>query len=128
MEKSYIDYPLQGSQFDIAVDDLVSFDPAEREKFLRAFLRALGGEIESGSMALKRRVTFKSEIADYRRLLRAPFDAYLLTDTQSKRRNVLSAISPGQSTHTFRSRTIMWEMVTKQGSLKDHIINCDNYE
>jgi hypothetical protein len=116
----FIDYPLQSTKFDIPVGDLLDLNPDDREAFIRAFLTALSTEITQGSMALKRRVTFKQEIADYRKVLRLPIDYYLLTDEKSKKRNVLAVGAPGQ-THTYRSRTHMWQMVTKQGSLADHI-------
>jgi hypothetical protein len=116
----YIDYPLQRTKFDIPVKDLLDLDPDEREAFIRGFLTVLSTEIARGSMALKRRVTFKQEIADYRKVIRLPIDYYLLTDEKTKNRNVLAVGAPGQ-THTYRSRTHMWQMVTKQGSLADHI-------
>jgi tRNA1(Val) A37 N6-methylase TrmN6 len=119
-ERTYIDYPLQGSKFNIPVGDLLELDADEREVFIRAFLNALSKEVEKGSMALKQRVTFQREIADYRKMLRLPIDYYLLTDNKSKKRNVLAVGAPGQ-THTYRSRTHMWQMVTKQGSLAEHI-------
>lgn len=117
---TYIDYPLQGTKFDIPVGDLLDLDADERESFIRALLTALSKEIGQGSMALKRRVPFKQEIADYRKVLRLPIDYYLLTDSRTKKRNVLAVGAPGQ-THTYRSRTHMWQMVTKQGSLAEHI-------
>jgi tRNA1(Val) A37 N6-methylase TrmN6 len=117
---TYIDYPLQGTKFDIPVGDLLDLDADEREFFIRSLLTALSEEIEQGSMTLKRRVTFKQEIADYRKVLRLPIDYYLLTDSRTKKRNVLAVGAPGQ-THTYRSRTHMWQMVTKQGSLAEHI-------
>ncbi len=116
----YIDYPLQRTRFDIPVGDLLDLEADEREAFIRAFLTALSIEITQGSMALKRRVTFKQEIADYRKVIRLPVDYYLLTDEKSKKRNVLAVGVPGQ-THTYRSRTHMWQMVTKQGALADLI-------
>jgi tRNA1(Val) A37 N6-methylase TrmN6 len=119
-KRTFIDYPLQRSKFDIPVGDLLDFDADEREVFIRAFLNALSKEIEKGSMALKQRVPFQREIADYRKMLRLPIDFYLLTDNKSKKRNVLAVGAPGQ-THTYRSRTHMWQMVTKQGSLAEHI-------
>jgi hypothetical protein len=120
----FIDYPLQSTKFDIPVGDLLELDHDDREAFIRAFLTALTTEIKQGSMALKRRVTFKQEIADYRKVLRLPIDHYLLTDEKSKKRNILAIGAPGQ-THTYRSRTHMWQMVTKQGSLADQISTQD---
>lgn len=122
---TYIDYPLQGTKFDIPVGDLLDLEADDREVFLRSFLKALSLEIKKQSMTLKRRVSFKREIADYRKLLRLPVDAYLLTDSRSKKRNVLGVGAPGQ-THAFRSRTHMWQMVTRVGSLEDHIRSQDD--
>lgn len=124
-DQPYIDYPLQRTNFDIPVGDLLALEADDREAFIRAFLSALLIEIAQGSMALKRRVTFKQEIADYRKVIRLPIDSYLFTDEKSKKRNVLAVGAPGQ-THTYRSRTHMWQMVTKQGSLADHISEQDD--
>ena len=52
-KRNYIDYPLQGSKFDIPVGDLLDLDADEREVFIRAFLNALSKEIDKGAMALK---------------------------------------------------------------------------
>jgi hypothetical protein len=50
-QSTYIDYPLQGTKFDIPVAELLDLDADERESFIRALLTALSKEIEQGSMA-----------------------------------------------------------------------------
>jgi tRNA1(Val) A37 N6-methylase TrmN6 len=116
----WIDYPLQGTQLDWLIDDVLELDESQRHVYIIDVLKALTRVIKSDEMSLKNRINFKSEIQDYRTLLRRPADSYLLTDDTHYKRNVLAAKSPG-GTHTTRSRHNMWQMVTAQGSLKELI-------
>jgi len=116
----WIDYPLQGTQLDWLIDDVLELDESQRHVYIIDVLKALAKVIKSDAMSLKNRISFKNEIQDYRTLLRRPSESYLLADDTNFKRNVLAAKSPG-GTHTTRSRHNMWQMVTAQGSLKDLI-------
>ena len=119
-----IDYPLQGSKLDMSLDEVLAFNPKQRVRYIRSLLSALGREIKSDTMALKKRVSFAKEMRDLRNLLYEPVDKYLYTDENTKKRNVLGRGSPG-STHTFWSRTQMWKMATKGGDLHQAIVKHD---
>ena len=121
-DEKWIDYPLQGTRFDVPTDEILELDDLDRHDYIIEVLKALAKSIESDEMALKNRINFKKEIQDYRTLLRRPADSYLLTDDKTFTQNLLASKSPG-STHTTRSRHNMWKMVTKQGSLEEIIRN-----
>jgi tRNA1(Val) A37 N6-methylase TrmN6 len=118
--KKYIDYPLQGTSLDIPMEELMEYDDEERGVYIDMMLDGFSKEISKGTMSLKKRVSFKDEIADYRKLARLPADAYLMTDDKYHKRNVLGIGSPGAK-HTYHLRHHMWKMVTKQGSLESQI-------
>lgn len=124
VDQQWIDYPLQGTRLDVLIDEVLELDATDRHDYIIDILKAITKSIQSDEMALKKRVTFKKEIQDYRTLLRRPADSYLLTDDTHYKRNVLAAKSPG-GTHTTRSRHNMWKMVTRQGSLEKLISNQD---
>jgi len=115
-------YPLQGTPLDVPLPTVLALSPQERTRYIRALLTALGREITNDRMTLKRRVPFKKEMRDLRKLLHAPADQYLYTDDTTFKRNVLGKGAPG-STHTYWSRTQMWKMKTKGGDLAEDIIN-----
>ena len=116
----YEDYPLQGTSLDVPITQVLRMSVEGRSKYIHDLLNALHFYIEADLMALKNRVSFKREIADYRALLRKPADSYLLIDDKTNQSNVLGIKAPG-SMHTYHSRKEMWKMVTEQGSLKDLI-------
>ena len=116
-DEKWIDYPLQGTRFDVLIDEILELDATDRHGYIIKVLKALAKSIKSDEMALKKRINFQQEIQDYRTLLRRPADSYLLTDDKYFTQNVLAAKSPG-STHTTRSRHNIWKMATKQGSLE----------
>ena len=99
VDQQWIDYPLQGTQLDWLIDDVLELDESQRKVYIIDVLKALTRVIKSDEMSLKNRINFKSEIQDYRTLLRRPADSYLLTDDTHYKRNVLAAKSPG-GTHT----------------------------
>jgi tRNA1(Val) A37 N6-methylase TrmN6 len=115
------DYPLQGNNLDISMDEVLALSPAQRTRYIDKFLDALRREIKKDTMALKRRVPFKREMADLRNLLYAPVDRYLYTDDKTRKRNVLGRGSPG-NTHTYWSRSQMWKMATKGGNIQQMIL------
>ena len=102
-DEKWIDYPLQGTRFDVLIDEILELDATDRHGYIIKVLKALAKSIKSDEMALKKRINFQQEIQDYRTLLRRPADSYLLTDDKYFTQNVLAAKSPG-STHTTRSR------------------------
>src|SRR5688572_9743942 len=116
------DYPLQGTPLDVPLPTVLALSPQKRTRYIRALLTALGREIANNRMALKRRVPFKKEMRDLRKLLHAPADQYLYTDDTTFKRNILAKGTPG-STHTYWSRTQMWKMKTRRGDLAEDIIN-----
>jgi hypothetical protein len=67
-------------------------------------------------MALKKKISMRTEMRDLRKLVRSPYDKFLLTEEKTRKRNVLGAGSHGGS-HTEYSRKLMWRMATKQGNL-----------
>lgn len=124
IEKFEPDYPLQDSAYDLPLKTVMSLPEHQRNKFINRFLNALGKKIDSNEMALKRRINMKTEMRDFRKLARSPFDKFLLTDDKSLKRNVLGTGSHG-STHTVYSRKLMWKMGTKHGDLVREIKNKD---
>lgn len=114
------DYPLQGSALDVPLQQVMSYSPQKRTRYIHAVLTALHKEIEKDRMWLKMRVPFKREMRDLRTLLNAPADQYLRVDDKTLKRNILGKGSPG-STHAYWSRTQMWKMKTKGGDLAEHI-------
>lgn len=118
------DYPLQGTQFDKPLGEVLSLSESDRYKFINRFLTALGKKIESNEMALKKRISMQTEMRDLRKLVRSPFDKFLLTEEKTRKRNVLGVGSHGGS-HTEYSRKLMWQMATKQGDLVNLIKNKD---
>jgi len=110
------DYPLQGTKLDIVLEDVLSFEEPQREQYIRDVLSAFSKEIKKNQMSLKKRVPFKGEMSDLRKVLRYPADSYLFTDENNYQRNVLGKGSPG-ATHTYWSRKVMWRMATQQGEL-----------
>ena len=72
----YEDYPLQGTSLDVPITQVLRLSDEGRSKYIHDLLNALHFYIESDLMALKNRVSFKKEIADYRALLRMPADSY----------------------------------------------------
>lgn len=125
VKNSYQDYPLQGTSLDIPIEEILDYDAEQRAIYIDMLLSGLAKEIKQGTMSLKKRVSFKDEIADYRKLARLPADAYLMTDDQHHKRNVLGISSPGAK-HTYHLRHHMWKMVTKQGSLETQIKTKDD--
>ena len=116
------DYPLQGTPLDVPLQTVLALSPQERTRYIRALLTTLGREITKDRMALKRRVPFKKEMRDLRKLLHSPADQYLYTDYKTFKRNVLGKGAPG-CTHTYWSRTQMWKMKTRRGDLAEDILN-----
>lgn len=119
-----LDYPLQGSDLDISLGEVLRFSPEQRESFIRRLLKGFSKSIFNSEMALKARVPFQKEMRDLRRLVRYPSDKYLFLDELTYKRNVLGRGSPG-GTHTYWSRKMMWQMATRQGDLPVMIQSCD---
>ena len=115
-KRIYPDYALQGTELDLSMDFVLGFAPQKRRKYIDDLLTALAKKARSNKLSLKRRVSFKKEMRDLRKLLYAPADQYLFVDDRNKKRNVLGKGSPG-STHTYWSQTQMWKMKTKAGDL-----------
>lgn len=125
MEKDYeLDYPLQGSELDLSLEEVLRFDSEQREKFIHRLLKGFAKSISASDMALKARVPFSKEMRDLRRLVRYPSDKYLFLDELTYKRNVLGRGSPG-GTHTYWSRKMMWQMATRQGDLPTMIQSGD---
>ena len=118
------DYPLQGSQFDKPLMEVLALPEIERSKFINRFLNALAKKIVSNEMSLKKRISMQTEMRDVRKLVRSPYDKFLLTEEKTRKRNVLGVGSHG-GTHTEDSRKLMWQMATKQGDLVSLIQNKD---
>lgn len=116
------DYPLQGSEFDVVLDDVLLLDAEQREFFLWGVLSGFKAEIQQNSMSLKSNTRFNKEMRDARLVLRLPADSYLFADDATYKRNVLGKGSPG-GTHTYWSRKHMWQMATQQGDLRELIEN-----
>ncbi len=114
------DYPLQGTALDVPLATVLSLAPTQRTRYIHSLLNAFQKEIERARMTLKRRVPFKREMRDLRKLLHAPADKYLYTDDKTFKRNILAKGSPG-STHAYWSRAQMWKMKTKGGDLAEMI-------
>src|SRR5260370_32795885 len=57
-----IDYPLQGSKLDLPLEAVLAFTPKQRQRYTKDLLAALGREIRSDTMALKKRVSFAREM------------------------------------------------------------------
>lgn len=119
-----IDFPLQGSKHDLPLETVLGFTAKQRRQYILRLLTALGREVQTETMALKKRVSFAREMRDLRNLLYEPVDKYLYTDEKTRKRNILGRGSPG-STHTFWSRTQMWKMATKGGDLHKMIVERD---
>jgi len=121
VSKDYeLDYPLQGSSLDLPLDEVLSFSPARRQKYILRLFQEFSKSISANEMALKTRVPFQKEMRDLRRLVRYPSDKYLFLDELTYKRNVLGRGSPG-GTHTYWSRKMMWQMATTQGNLAEMI-------
>ena len=118
------DYPLQGSSLDLPLSEVLSYSEKDRAKYISKFLIALGKKIDANEMALKKKISMQTEMRDLRRLVRSPFDRYLLTEDKTRKRNILGFGSYG-STHTEYSRKLMWRMATKKGNLSSLIQNRD---
>lgn len=116
------DYPLQKTQFDVPIEEILLLNQEQRKHFLLQVLSAFASEIEKNTMALKRNTRFNKEMQDARKVLRLPADSYLFTDEANYKRNVLGKGSPG-ATHTYWSRKYMWRMATQQGDLPN-LIKC----
>jgi tRNA1(Val) A37 N6-methylase TrmN6 len=110
------DFPLQGTDLDIVIEEVLSLDEQQREQYIRDVLNAFSKEITKNEMSLKRRTPFKKEMADLRKVLRYSADSYLFTDENNYKRNVLGKGSPG-ATHVYWSRKVIWRMATQQGEL-----------
>ena len=125
MTDSYeLDYPLQGSNLDLPIEEVLNYGAAERRDYILRVLKAFTKSIDQNTMALKQRVSFQKEMRDLRRLVRYPNDKYLFLDDLTFKRNVLGRGSPGGS-HTFWSRKVMWQMATSQGDLVKKIRTAD---
>jgi tRNA1(Val) A37 N6-methylase TrmN6 len=118
------DYPLQGTELDVVLEEVLALDAPEREQYVRDVLSAFAEEISKNQMALKTKKPFKKELNDLRKVLRYPADSYLYTDERNYQRNVLGKGAPGL-THTDWSRKVMWQMSTRQGHLSKLIENQD---
>jgi len=124
MKNSDTDYPLQGSPLDLPLSEVLSYSEKDRKKYIARFITALSKKIDANEMALKKKISMQTEMRDLRRLVRSPFDRYLLTEDKTRKRNILGVGSYG-STHTEYSRKLMWRMATKQGNLSSLIENKD---
>ena len=63
-DKKWIDYPLQGTRFDVLIEEILELDATERHGYIINVLKALGKSIKSDEMALKNRINFQQEIQD----------------------------------------------------------------
>lgn len=113
-------YPLQGSDLDVPVEEVLALSPAERDAYIGRLLDSFCGAVSAGEFALKSRTPFAVEMKDLRKLLRLPADQFLFVDDRFGRRNVLGKGSPGH-THAYWSRTRMWRMRTAGGDLAQKI-------
>src|SRR5450759_1078825 len=77
------DYPLQGSSLDVPISDVLALTDAERARYVRRLVVALGREIRADRMTLKARVPFKREMRDLRQLLTLPVDTFLYTNDKT---------------------------------------------
>ena len=118
------DYPLQGTALDRPTAVVRALPDATRQAYMEAVLKALAPEVRKGTMALKERTPFKTEMADLRRLALRPTDEFLLTDDRTGRRNVLGTGAHGK-THAYWSRQQMWKMATKMGDLRSLVLARD---
>jgi len=126
LKKDYeLDYPLQGSSFDLPLKQVLAFSPERRNEYVLCLLKEFSKSISANEMALKRRVPFQKEMRDLRRLVRYPYDKYLFLDELTYKRNVLGRGSPGGS-HTYWSRRNMWRMTTRQGDLARKIQDAES--
>lgn len=114
------DYPLQGTALDVPLTTVLALTPEQRIRYVHNLLNAFQKEIKRERMTMKRRVPFKREMRDLRKLLHAPADKFLYTDDKTRKRNILAKGSPG-STHVYWSRSQMWKMKTKGGDLAEMI-------
>jgi len=114
------DYPLQGSTLDLPIAEVLAFSKRRREKYIDKLLVEFAKIIKKNEMALKKRVPFRAEMRDLRKLVRLPYDRYLFLDELTYKRNVLGKGSPG-GTHTYWSRTLNWQMATNSGDLPNDI-------
>ena len=96
------DYPLQGTQFDKPLNEVLSLTEIERSKFINKFLNALAKKIVSNEMSLKKRISMQTEMRDLRKLVRSPYDKFLLTEEKTRKRNVLG-VGSGSAVYTINS-------------------------
>ena len=122
MKKFDPDYPLQGTALDLPLKVVLTFSESERNRFILRLVNALGKKIDSNEMALKKKISMQTEMRDLRKLVRSPYDKFLLTEDKTRKRNILGVGSHG-GTHTEYSRKLMWRMATKQGDLANLIKN-----
>jgi hypothetical protein len=125
MKKFDPDYPLQGTVFDLPLKTVLNYSESERNRFILRLVTALGKKIDSNEMALKKKISMQSEMRDLRKLVRSPYDKFLLTEEKTRKRNILGVGSHGGS-HTEYSRKLMWRMATKQGDLANLIKKKDH--
>ena len=114
------DYPLQGTALDVPLAIVLALPQEQRTKYIHDLLEAFQTEIANDRMTLKKRVTFKREMRDLRKLLHEPADKFLYTDDQTFKRDILAKGAPG-STHVYWSRLQMWKTKTKCGDLANEI-------
>jgi len=117
-----LDYPLQGSKLDVPLAGVLALSTKARSLYISSLIKALKNEIDADRMALKTRIAFQAEMRDIRNVFYSPADKYLFVDESNGRRWVLGKGSPG-STHVNWSRSNIWRMKTKIGSLEEQIRN-----
>lgn len=116
------DYSLQGTRLDVPTSTVLTFNAKDRSAYIDVLLTEFAEEIKHDRLSLKAHIYFHEEMADLRRLLRSPVDAYVYVEDGKRRRWVLGKGAPG-STHIYWSLNQIWKMKTKQGDLADQIIN-----
>lgn len=118
--KPKLDYPLQGTSFDVPLREVMALSKSKRLAYIKAIIAAFKKEVKKDTMALKLRTPFAAEMRDLRKVYYTAPDQYLFTEDGKSRRWVLGKGSPG-ATHVYWSRNNIWKMKTKGGSLFDQI-------
>jgi len=113
-------YTLEGTRFDIRTEAVSAMPPAARFQFIRAFLKALSGEISQDRMRLVSRYSCDAEMRDLRRMCRTPTGEYLRQDETRGTRDVLMFGAPGRS-HLEHTAHVNWRMETSEGHLETQI-------
>jgi hypothetical protein len=118
-----LDYPLQGTYLDMSTREALSLAPPDRRRYVELLLEQMKLEIQNDRFWLKPAVALCDEMRALEQLaLRAP-DYHVVTDDVFGNRDALETGTPAHSEHRWHSRKVMWQMATKQGSLKNDVMS-----